>query len=92
MRTTFRRKMGTSKPTNAKNGVLSWVEGRAKFKEADVRRILNAARKAGVHVRIDFCDGGIVATTVDEAMAKPNMSADDELENWRRKKRHEDKT
>ena len=66
--------------------------GRAKFKESDVRRILNAARKAGVHVRIDFCDGGIVATTVDEAMAKPNVSADDELENWRRKKRNENKS
>ena len=49
---------------------------------------MNAARKAGVHVRIEFCDGGIVATTVDEATAKPNMSADDELANWRRKKRH----
>jgi hypothetical protein len=63
--------------------------GRAKFKESDVRRILNAARKAGVHVRVEIRDGGIIATTIDEVAAKSNLSADDELANWRRKKRHE---
>ena len=63
-----------------------FVVGRTKFKESDVRRILNAARKAGVHVRIEIRDDGIVATTVDEATAKLNLNADDELENWRRKK------
>jgi hypothetical protein len=63
--------------------------GRAKFKESDVRRIFNAARKVGVHVRIEFCEGGIVATTIDEATAKSNLSADDELANWRRKKGNE---
>jgi hypothetical protein len=66
--------------------------GRTKFREADVRRILNAARKTGVHVRIEICDDGIIATTVDEATAKSNLNADDELENWRRKKRNENKS
>ena len=46
----------------------------------------NAVRKAGVHVRIEFCDDGIVATTLDESQAKSNLNVDDELENWRRKK------
>jgi hypothetical protein len=59
---------------------------RAKVKESDVQRIFNAARKAGVHVRIEFCDGGMIATTIDEAVAKPIVTADDELASWRRKK------
>ena len=52
----------------------------------------NAARKAGVHVRIEIRDDGIVATTIDEATAKSNLNADDELENWRRKKRNANQT
>ena len=62
------------------------ARGRAKFRESDVRRILNAARKAGVHVRVEIRDDVIVATTVSETEAKAAaLTADDELARWRKK-------
>lgn len=69
--------------------------GRAKVRESDIKRILHAARKAGVQVKLDIRDDGIVLTTIGET-AEQSMSealtADDELERWRRKRKHEAKT
>ena len=65
--------------------------GRAKFRESEVRRVLKAARKAGVHVRVEIRDDEIVATTVAEqaaVSATETLTPDAELERWRRKKKH----
>lgn len=61
--------------------------GRAKFRESDVWRIFKAARRAGVHVRLEIRDDEIVATTIGDEEAKAAATtADDELARWR--KRH----
>jgi hypothetical protein len=66
--------------------------GRAKVRESGIRRVLLAARKAGVQVRLDIRDEGIVLTTIGEAAAQAMsdaLTAEDELKRWRRKRQHE---
>ena len=65
----------------------------AKFTESFMARIFKAARKAGVGVRVEFREDAIIATTTlgeaaGAATVGEPMSADDELERWRRKRDH----
>jgi hypothetical protein len=64
----------------------------AKITQAEMARIFKAARKAGVNVRVEIREGAIITTTMGEtasaATAEEPLSAEDELERWRRKRDH----
>jgi hypothetical protein len=62
--------------------------GRAKFREADISRVLRAARKAGaeVTVEIDPDNGRIVVTT---KTAKQDNADDNATERWLAKHAHQ---
>ena len=70
--------------------------GHARYTQSEIERIFKAAKKAGVVARIELelRDGTKIA--VEGKMNEPNewcgsgLTADDELEQWRRKKKNAD--
>lgn len=60
----------------------------ASFTQAEIDRIFKAAEKTGLNVRIERPDGTVITTTGKAETAVPVTTADDELEQWRRKKGH----
>jgi hypothetical protein len=64
----------------------------AKFTESDMARIFKAAHKTGVNVKVEIRGDAIIVTTVREtantATAEETLTAEDELERWRKKRGH----
>lgn len=61
----------------------------AKFTEADVRRVLSGARKAGVDVRVEITADKITVFSgckPSESETPHTMTPDDELKQWRDRK------
>lgn len=59
---------------------------KSKFTQSDATRLFKAASRAGVDVRVELPDGTIISTigTIPPSQKTAVMSADDELERWRR--------
>jgi hypothetical protein len=72
--------------------LVTMSRGRARYTQSEIERIFKAAKKVGVVARIEmeFRDGTRMAVEgkpqdpIEEGKAA--LSADDELERWRRKK------
>ena len=58
--------------------------GRAAFRKSEIGRILRAARRAGVHVRVEIKDDSIIATTVDAPPTSPDDTAEQAYRNWKK--------
>ena len=61
------------------------------FKQTDMTRALKAAKKAGVRVKVEIEPGKLAVTMIGDANVEASepLTADDELEVWRRGKRRD---